>query len=94
MPLHRRLPKRGFNNIFRKDFVEVGLDRIAAAVEAGVLDASKTIDAEALKAAGVDPPRQGRRAAPRRRRADEKLTSTLPAPRARRSPQSRRRVAA
>jgi large subunit ribosomal protein L15 len=53
MPIHRRMPKRGFNNIFRKDFVEVGLDRIAAAVEAGRLDASKMIDAEALKAAGV-----------------------------------------
>jgi large subunit ribosomal protein L15 len=53
MPLHRRLPKRGFTNIFRKDYVEVSLDRIAAAIEAGVLDASKTIDAEALKAAGV-----------------------------------------
>jgi large subunit ribosomal protein L15 len=53
MPLHRRMPKRGFTNIFRKDFVEVGLDRIAAAVEAGKLDAGKTIDAEALKAAGL-----------------------------------------
>jgi large subunit ribosomal protein L15 len=53
MPLHRRMPKRGFTNIFRKDFVEVGLDRIAAAVEAGRLDAGKTIDAEALKAAGI-----------------------------------------
>jgi large subunit ribosomal protein L15 len=53
MPIHRRMPKRGFTNIFRKDFVEVGLDRIAQAIEAGRLDASKTIDAEALKAAGV-----------------------------------------
>lgn len=53
MPIHRRMPKRGFNNIFRKDFAEVGLDRIATAIEAGRLDASKTIDAEALKAAGV-----------------------------------------
>ncbi|MGH6925725.1 MAG: 50S ribosomal protein L15 [Propylenella sp.] len=53
MPLHRRMPKRGFSNIFRKQFVEVGLDRIAAAVEAGVLDASRPIDAEALKAVGI-----------------------------------------
>jgi large subunit ribosomal protein L15 len=53
MPIHRRMPKRGFTNIFRKDFAEVGLDRIAQAIEAGRLDASKTIDAEALKAAGV-----------------------------------------
>jgi len=53
MPLHRRLPKRGFTNIFRKSFVEVGLDRINAAIEAGKLDAGKTIDAAALKAAGL-----------------------------------------
>ena len=53
MPLHRRMPKRGFNNIFRKDFVEVGLDRIAQAIEAGKLDAAKPIDAEVLKAAGI-----------------------------------------
>jgi large subunit ribosomal protein L15 len=53
MPLHRRLPKRGFTNIFRKKFAEVGLDRIVAAIEAGKLDAGKTIDAAALKAAGL-----------------------------------------
>jgi large subunit ribosomal protein L15 len=53
MPLHRRLPKRGFNNIFRSTFVEVGLDRIEAAIEAGRLDAEKVIDAQALKAAGI-----------------------------------------
>jgi large subunit ribosomal protein L15 len=53
MPLHRRMPKRGFTNIFRKDFVEVGLDRIAKAIEAGRLDAANPIDAEALKAAGI-----------------------------------------
>src|SRR6202008_3926242 len=51
MPLHRRLPKRGFTNIFGKTFAEVGLNRIAAAIEAGKLDAGKTIDAEALIAA-------------------------------------------
>ena len=53
MPLHRRLPKRGFTNVFRKTFVEVGLDRINAAIEAGKLDAGQTINAEALKAAGL-----------------------------------------
>jgi large subunit ribosomal protein L15 len=53
MPLHRRLPKRGFNNIFRKDYSEVGLDRVQQAIEAGRLDASQTIDAAALKAAGL-----------------------------------------
>ncbi len=53
MPLHRRMPKRGFNNIFRKDFVEVGLDRVAQAIDAGKLDAAQPIDADALKAAGI-----------------------------------------
>ena len=53
MPLHRRLPKRGFNNIFRKNFAEVTLDRIAQAIEAGRLDAGQTINAAALKAAGL-----------------------------------------
>jgi large subunit ribosomal protein L15 len=53
MPLHRRLPKRGFTNIFRKDFAEVTLDRIAEAIEAGRLDAGQTINAETLKAAGL-----------------------------------------
>jgi large subunit ribosomal protein L15 len=48
MPLHRRLPKRGFNNIFRLDFVEVNLDRIQQAIDAKVLDAGATINAEAL----------------------------------------------
>src|SRR3954462_15193755 len=53
MPLHRRLPKRGFTNIFRKDYVEVGLDRIEVAIAAGRLDAAQPINAEALKAAGI-----------------------------------------
>jgi large subunit ribosomal protein L15 len=53
MPLHMRLPKRGFNNIFRKNFAEVNLWRIAQAIEAGKLDASKPIDAEALLKSGV-----------------------------------------
>ena len=53
MPLHRRLPKRGFNNIFRKEFSEVSLDRIQAAIDAGRLDAGRTIDAAALVAAGL-----------------------------------------
>jgi len=53
MPLHRRLPKRGFNNIFRKEFSEVSLDRIQAAIDAGRLDAGKAIDAAALVAAGL-----------------------------------------
>ena len=60
MPLHRRLPKRGFTNIFRKEFSEVSLDRIQAAIDAGRLDAEKTIDAAALVAAGlIRRPRDG-----------------------------------
>ncbi|MCQ2004441.1 50S ribosomal protein L15 [Rhizobium sp. NRK18] len=53
MPIYRRLPKRGFNNIFASEFAEVSLGRLQAAVDAGKLDAKKTVDAEALKAAGV-----------------------------------------
>ncbi len=53
MPLHRRLPKRGFNNIFAKDYNEVGLGRVQQAIDAGKLDAKAPVTAEALKAAGV-----------------------------------------
>ncbi|MBR1223112.1 50S ribosomal protein L15 [Bradyrhizobium sp. U87765 SZCCT0131] len=53
MPLHRRLPKRGFNNIFALDLTEVNLDRVQDAIDAGKLDAKKTIDAAALVEAGV-----------------------------------------
>lgn len=53
MPIHRRLPKRGFNNIFRKNYVEVNLGRLQTAIDAGKLDASKPVDAAALVAAGV-----------------------------------------
>ncbi len=53
MPLHRRLPKRGFNNIFAKSFNEVTLGRLQKAIDAGKLDGSKTIDVAALVAAGV-----------------------------------------
>jgi large subunit ribosomal protein L15 len=53
MPLHRRLPKRGFTNIFRKRYVEVTLEKIQRAIDAGRLDAGQTINAEALKAAGL-----------------------------------------
>lgn len=53
MPIYRRLPKRGFNNIFASDYVEVSLGRIQAAIDAGKLDAKATVDAAALKAAGV-----------------------------------------
>ena len=53
MPLHRRLPKRGFNNIFRVEYAEVNLDRIQQAIDAKLLDAGAVIDAEALVKAGV-----------------------------------------
>ena len=53
MPIHRRLPKRGFNNIFRKKYVEVNLDRIQTALDAGSLDKKKPVDVVALVAAGV-----------------------------------------
>ena len=53
MPIHRRLPKRGFNNIFAKKYAEVSLGRIQIAIDAGKLDAGQPITAQALKAAGV-----------------------------------------
>jgi large subunit ribosomal protein L15 len=53
MPLHMRLPKRGFNNIFAKDFAEVNLGQIQKLVDAGKLATDGTIDHAALKAAGV-----------------------------------------
>ena len=53
MPLHRRLPKRGFNNIFAKDFKVVNIGRLQGAIDAGRLDASKPVDAAALKEAGL-----------------------------------------
>ena len=53
MPMHRRLPKRGFNNIFRLDLTEVNLDRIQTAIDAKKLDAGSTINAESLVKSGV-----------------------------------------
>lgn len=53
MPLHRRLPKRGFTNIFAKDYNEVSLARVQVAIDAGKLDAKKPVTVEALKDAGV-----------------------------------------
>ena len=53
MPLHMRLPKRGFNNIFAKDYAEVNLSALQKAVDAGKLDAKATIDQAALNAAGL-----------------------------------------
>ena len=53
MPLHRRLPKRGFNNIFAKKFNELNLGKIQGAIDAGTLDGKKPITVEALKDAGL-----------------------------------------
>ncbi|MCC7348574.1 MAG: 50S ribosomal protein L15 [Variibacter sp.] len=53
MPLHRRLPKRGFKKPNRLAFNEVNLGRIQEAIDAGKLDAGATVTAEALVAAGV-----------------------------------------
>ena len=53
MPLHMRMPKRGFNNPFAKDLAEVNFWRLEQAIAAGKLDAGKPIDADALVAAGI-----------------------------------------
>ena len=53
MPLYRRLPKRGFNNIFAKSFVTVSLARIQVAIDANKLDAKEVVTAETLVNAGV-----------------------------------------
>jgi large subunit ribosomal protein L15 len=53
MPLHRRLPKRGFNKLNRRAYNEVNLGRLQAAVESGRLDPTKPVDIAALLAAGV-----------------------------------------
>ncbi|MBS9720366.1 50S ribosomal protein L15 [Tianweitania sp. BSSL-BM11] len=53
MPLYRRLPKRGFNNLFAKSFNAVSLGRIQAAVDAGKLSADETVTGAALIKAGV-----------------------------------------
>ena len=53
MPLHMRIPKRGFNNIFAKDYAQVNLGLIQKAIDAGKLDAKVVIDHAALQAAGL-----------------------------------------
>ena len=53
MPLHRRLPKRGFTNIFAKDYSVANLGKVQQAIESGKLDASQPITGEILVAAGV-----------------------------------------
>lgn len=53
MPLHMRIPKRGFNNIFAKDYAEVNVGAIQKAIDAGKLEGKGTIDHDALKSAGL-----------------------------------------
>ncbi|RIV81214.1 50S ribosomal protein L15 [Pelagerythrobacter aerophilus] len=53
MPLHMRLPKRGFNNPFGKDFAEVNIGMVQKFIDAKKLDAGKIVDDEALRAAGL-----------------------------------------
>jgi len=68
MPLHMRMPKRGFNNIFRLDYVVVNLGQLQAAIDAGRIDAGQNhhrgYPAEGgSRAAGAGrhpPPRHGR----------------------------------
>jgi large subunit ribosomal protein L15 len=60
MPLHRRLPKRGFNNIHALDLNEINLSRLQQAIESGRFDAKTVVTAETLSAAGViSRPRDG-----------------------------------
>ena len=53
MPLHMRIPKRGFNNIFRKDYAEINLGMVQKAIDAGKLDGKSVIDQAALRAVGL-----------------------------------------
>ena len=69
MPLHRRLPKRGFKNTpFALKLNEINLDRVQAAIDAGKLDAGAPVDAEAMVKAGIAAAGQGRGSAAGRRR--------------------------
>src|SRR6516162_5708982 len=53
MPMHRRLPKRGFNNVFRVEYSEINLDRLQEAIDAKAIDAGSAITAETLVKGGV-----------------------------------------
>ena len=53
MPLHMRLPKRGFNKPNRKAWAEINLGRIQKAIDAGLIDVKKPIDSTVLRAAGL-----------------------------------------
>jgi large subunit ribosomal protein L15 len=53
MPIYRRLPKRGFNNLFRKEYAPVNIGVLDAAITAGKLDAGQPIDEDTLRSAGL-----------------------------------------
>jgi large subunit ribosomal protein L15 len=53
LPIYRRLPKRGFTNIFRKDYAPVNLGALSKAIESGRLDAGQPITEDTLRAAGL-----------------------------------------
>jgi large subunit ribosomal protein L15 len=53
MPIYRRLPKRGFNNLFRKEYAPVNLGTLEAAIAAGKLDAGQPISEDTLREAGL-----------------------------------------
>jgi large subunit ribosomal protein L15 len=53
MPLYRRLPKRGFNNPFTKDFAEINIGKLQAAVDTGKIDIKEPVTNESLLAAGL-----------------------------------------
>ena len=53
MPIHRRLPKRGFVNIFRKNFAEVNIGNIQKAIDDGKIDATKPLDSNVLQSSGI-----------------------------------------
>ena len=53
MPIHRRLPKRGFNNIFKKKYAEVNIGRLQSAIDKGKVDPKKPITVKTLMASGV-----------------------------------------
>ncbi|HQT68706.1 MAG: 50S ribosomal protein L15 [Rhodospirillales bacterium 20-60-12] len=53
LPIYRRLPKRGFTNVNRRDFAPLNIGRLEAAIEAGKLDAAQPINEAVLRAAGI-----------------------------------------
>jgi large subunit ribosomal protein L15 len=53
LPIYRRLPKRGFHNLFRKEYAPLNLDRLEAAIAAGKIDGAQPITEAMLISAGL-----------------------------------------